>query len=51
MQDISSLAERYHSLADHSKGLQIIVQRMKREVRLYACTICFRKVIESMICM
>jgi hypothetical protein len=31
MQDISSLAERYHSLADHSKGLQIIVQRMKRE--------------------
>ncbi len=40
MQDISSLAERYHSLADHSKGLQTIVQRMKREVlnRL----LCFR---------
>lgn len=32
MQDISSLAGRYHTLADHSKGLQTIVQRMKREV-------------------
>lgn len=35
MQDISSLASRYHTLADHSKGLQTIVQRMKREVRAY----------------
>lgn len=32
MQDVSTLAEKYHSLADHSQNLQTIVQRMKRDV-------------------
>lgn len=32
VQDVSSLANRYHALADHSKSLQTIVERLKREV-------------------
>jgi hypothetical protein len=32
MQDVSTLAEKYHSLADHSKSLQVVVHRLKREV-------------------
>lgn len=32
MQDVASLANRYRKLSEHSRNLQLTVQRLKREV-------------------
>ena len=32
MQDVASLANRYHTLSEHSRVLQNTVQRLKKEV-------------------